>query len=90
MLGAPALHPRDVLGAAEVVLVLGLGKPLVLAGRFARLTARGCAAIALVFYVARIHPEPCSATPALTLFLAFHDLPPCADHARLPAGNLSG
>jgi hypothetical protein len=47
MLFAPALHPRDVLRAAKVVLVLGLGKPPALTGRFARLTARGGVAIPL-------------------------------------------
>lgn len=85
---APALHPRDVLRAAEVVLILRSGKPLALTGRLARLTAREGAAIPLVFDVARIRPEQRPATQALTLSLAFHGGPPLApDHAPPPAGQ---
>src|SRR5258708_2395144 len=72
MLATPALHSRDVLRAAEVVLVLRLGKPPALTGRLARLTARGLAAIPLVPHIARIRPEQRPATQALTLSLACH------------------
>src|SRR2546425_5819783 len=69
---APALHSRDLLGCAEIVLVFGLGEPPALTGRLARLTTRGTRAIALASHVARIGPEQRSATQALTLSLAFH------------------
>src|SRR5258706_9129171 len=72
MLATPALHSHDVLRAAEVVLVLRLGKPPALTGRLARLTARGLAAIPLVPHIARIRPEQRPATQALTLSLACH------------------
>src|SRR5260370_30588079 len=72
MLATPALHSRDVLRAAEVVLVLRLGKPPALTGRLARLTARGLAAIPLGPHIARIRPEQRPATQALPQSLARH------------------
>jgi len=44
---SPALHPRDVLGAAEVVTVLRLLQPSLLAVGFAGFTAAGFIAVAL-------------------------------------------
>jgi hypothetical protein len=83
MLGAPALHARDLLGAAEIVAVLGFGQPPALTGSLARLTARGFGAIPLVPHIAHIGLEPRSAIQALTLsLLALHGPAlPGADHA---------
>jgi hypothetical protein len=72
MLATPALYPRDLLGAAEVALVLGFGEPPALTGRLARLSARGSGAIPLVPHIAWVRPEQHPATQALTLSLAFH------------------
>src|SRR3984893_12661902 len=89
MLATPALHPRDVLRPADVVLFLGFVEPPLLTGRLARLTARGLGAIPLVFHIARVRPEQRSATQALTLSLAFHGPAPLVPimrrHRRAPS-----
>jgi hypothetical protein len=64
---SPALHPRDVLGAAEVVTVLRLLQPSLLAVGFAGFTAGWFCAVALPPKVARIRQEQLL---AMTTFLS--------------------
>jgi hypothetical protein len=72
---APRLHPRDILRAAKVVLVLWLGQPGAPARGLARLPASGCGTVFLVSRVARIGTEKRSAKQTLWLCWARHDSP---------------
>jgi len=57
MRGTPRLHPGDVYGAAEVVVVGRAGQPGGLAGGLARAAAIGSAAVALALTAAMVGEE---------------------------------
>jgi len=57
MRGTPRLHPGDVYGAAEVVVVGRPGKPGSLAGGLARASAIGSAAVPLALTLAMVGDE---------------------------------
>jgi hypothetical protein len=67
MRGTPGLHPRDVDGAAEVVVVGRPGQPGDLAGGLARAPAIGSAAVPLALTAARVGDEKLPARHALAL-----------------------
>ena len=61
----PGPHPGHMLGAAEVVPVLGFGQPARLARRLARLAAGAGRAVPLVPHIARVRAEQHPAVQAL-------------------------
>jgi hypothetical protein len=64
---SPKLHPFDIVGATEVIVILGFLQPAALAVGFAGLLARGLGAIALAAHIAIVgHKEP-STMPTLAL-----------------------
>jgi len=67
MRGAPGLHPRDVYGAAEVVVVGRPGQPGDLAGGLALPPAIGSAAVPLTLTLAMVGDEKLPARHALAL-----------------------
>jgi len=67
MRGAPGLHPGDVDGAAEVVVVGWPGQPGGLAGGLARAPALGSAAVPLALTLAMVGDEKLPARHALAL-----------------------
>jgi hypothetical protein len=88
MCRSPALHPLEVLGAAEVVAVLRLLQPSLLAVGFAGFTARWFSAVALPSKVARIRQEQ---LPAMTTFFSCDcDHRPAPPHKVDVSGSLNG
>jgi len=67
MRGAPGLHPGDVDGAAEVVVVGRPGQPRSLAGSLAGAPAIGRAAVPLALTLAMVGDEKQPARHALAL-----------------------
>jgi hypothetical protein len=67
MRGTPRLHPGDVDGAAEVVVVGRPGQPGGLAGGLARAAAIGSAAVPLTLTLAMVGDEKLPARHALAL-----------------------
>ena len=64
--GTPLANPGDVLGAAEVGLVLRMGEPTTLAGALAGLTAVRLETILLMPLVPSLRQKLLIATEALT------------------------
>jgi hypothetical protein len=65
---SPKLHPFDIVGATEVIVILRFLQPAALAVGFAGLLARGLGAIALAAHIAIVrHKEP---STMLTLALS--------------------
>jgi hypothetical protein len=67
MRGTPGLHPSDVYGAAEVVVVGRPGQPSGLAGGLARAPAIDGAAVALKLTLAMVGDEKLPTRHALAL-----------------------
>jgi hypothetical protein len=72
---SPQLHPRHILGSAEVVLVVRLGQPGALTGRLARLAAVRFATVFLVSRVARIGLKHLPAKQTVVPLWAGHGSP---------------
>jgi hypothetical protein len=67
MLLSPELHPFDIVGATEVLVILGLLQPAPLAVGFAGLFAGGLGAITLASDVAIVRNKDPSTMPTLVL-----------------------
>jgi hypothetical protein len=75
MRAAPRLDPCDRCGTTVVVLILGFGEPLNLAGLLARRPARRRGTESLVMRVARIGGKEFTAIQALPLLALPHVAP---------------
>jgi hypothetical protein len=77
---APLLHSLGILGAAEVIAIVGLTQPAALAGTLADLAALRLGTVNLVMSVSVIRKKKLLATKALaTRELGTHDCVPTGE-----------